>query len=377
MYGASKSLYNLIIHLHKNQLADCSVTCRNDGPFVSKMKDAGIPIRIVPFELWVELWCKTNLVKTFLSQPWYFLKKYYRLLLGNANLSKKIISELSGSNFDLVYSNTIVMDFGWKLSRKLKVKHLWHIRETMLDHGIKPLFPFIWRTVKRSDKILLISEYQKKLLALHDAVIIPNPVEEVVRIQELSNRALQRKIFETGDPTFCIIGHITPNKGQKDAIRALGLISKAYPKARLTLVGNGSAEEIKRLKEIALNLGIQDKLTFTGFLDNTYEVLLESDASLVCSREEAFGRVTIESIICRKPVIGFCGGATPELLGSDGSVGVLYNTVEELAEIMVRFIENPMFPQRIANKAFETIGMKYSTQASAEAVLAEINRMLN
>ena len=66
------------------------------------------------------------------------------------------------------------------------------------------------------------------------------------------------------------------------------------------------------------------------------------DVELVCSRAEAFGRVTVEAMLGGIPVIGSNTGGTPELI-QDGKNGYLYKygNPEELESKMEIFIANP------------------------------------
>jgi glycosyltransferase involved in cell wall biosynthesis len=60
---------------------------------------------------------------------------------------------------------------------------------------------------------------------------------------------------------------------------------------------------------------------------------------LMCSHSEAMGRVTAEAMAYGRPVIGFNGGATPELIEPNKS-GLLYNNLQELTEHMLNMSRN-------------------------------------
>ena len=49
----------------------------------------------------------------------------------------------------------------------------------------------------------------------------------------------------------------------------------------------------------------------------------QADIGLTCSRNEAFGRTTVEALLMGKPVIGTNTGGTVDLI-SDGVDGLLY-----------------------------------------------------
>ena len=57
--------------------------------------------------------------------------------------------------------------------------------------------------------------------------------------------------------------------------------------------------------------------------------------AIMCSHNEAFGRVTIEYMLSGLPVIAYNGGATPEII-EDNVSGLLYNTIPEMVSCIKR-----------------------------------------
>ena len=76
------------------------------------------------------------------------------------------------------------------------------------------------------------------------------------------------------------------------------------------------------------------------------------DVELVCSRAEAFGRITAEAMMGGMPVIGSDTGGTPELI-REGETGFLYEygNSEALADRMAFFIEHPEAITMMGHKA--------------------------
>jgi glycosyltransferase involved in cell wall biosynthesis len=88
-----------------------------------------------------------------------------------------------------------------------------------------------------------------------------------------------------------------------------------HPSAHLVIAGTGSRADALRLQAAAL--GIEDRVDFVGFIDDSrlaayYQA---ADAFVLPTRElEGFGLVTVEALACGTPVLGTPVGATPELL---------------------------------------------------------------
>jgi glycosyltransferase involved in cell wall biosynthesis len=79
--------------------------------------------------------------------------------------------------------------------------------------------------------------------------------------------------------------------------------------------------------------GVGSSIKFAGQLDDPFPPIRDADVLLMCSKCEAFGRVTVEAMLFGKPVIGARSCGTIELV-SDGFNGYLYEPTdyEDLAE---------------------------------------------
>jgi glycosyltransferase involved in cell wall biosynthesis len=88
--------------------------------------------------------------------------------------------------------------------------------------------------------------------------------------------------------------------------------------------------------------GIQDRIHFVGYVNNSAAHVRASDVVLVCSRCEAFGRVTVEGMLAGKPVVGSRSGGTAELL-IDGFNGFGYTPgdADDLAEKIQHLHDHP------------------------------------
>jgi hypothetical protein len=83
-------------------------------------------------------------------------------------------------------------------------------------------------------------------------------------------------------------------------------------------------------------------------------VIDQADIVLVCSQNEAFGRITLEAMLLKKPVIGTNAGGTPELI-REGVNGLLYTPGEciELAEKIEYFIRHPEKIREFGENGYE------------------------
>jgi glycosyltransferase involved in cell wall biosynthesis len=115
---------------------------------------------------------------------------------------------------------------------------------------------------------------------------------------------------------------------------------------------------------------------FVDFTEDRYRYFQQSHAALMCSRSEAFGRVTVEAMKLGLPVIGADRGGTPELV-RDRETGLLYphGDPSALAERIDRLYRDRELRERLGSDArkwaWATFSVRRHTQDVME-ILAEI-----
>ncbi|MFF4759216.1 glycosyltransferase [Streptomyces sp. NPDC001292] len=122
------------------------------------------------------------------------------------------------------------------------------------------------------------------------------------------------------------VGRLVPRKGFDRAIRALAGI----PNAELLVAGGpeadllGAEPEAERLRAIAAEYGVSDRVTLLGGVSRARMPGLMAGADLVLSlpRYEPFGIVPLEAMACAKPVVASAVGGQLDTVVHD-STGVL------------------------------------------------------
>ncbi len=112
-------------------------------------------------------------------------------------------------------------------------------------------------------------------------------------------------------------------KGIDLLIAALGRL-QGRGGAAWELVVVGSGPEAERLKRLAADLSLADRVRFTGRLDHDAAIgeIMRGDIFCLPSRAETFGMVFLEAMACGKPVVA-CLGTGAEDLVIDGITGRL------------------------------------------------------
>ena len=107
-------------------------------------------------------------------------------------------------------------------------------------------------------------------------------------------------------------------------VRAMPSVLAHHPDAFLVVVGEG--EDKVRLKEIASDLKVQDKVIFSGRVSSEHlpSYYRNCDIFVLPSTKEGLGIVYLEAMQFSKPCIGVTAGAAREVI-SEGETGLLVN----------------------------------------------------
>jgi len=99
------------------------------------------------------------------------------------------------------------------------------------------------------------------------------------------------------------LARLIPQKDQKTLIRAFSKLVKSEPKVKLIIVGGGKLE--KSLKKLVRDLGIEDRVIFTGSVERAevYKILHILDVFVMTSLWEGFCVAVLQAMAARKPVI--------------------------------------------------------------------------
>ena len=140
---------------------------------------------------------------------------------------------------------------------------------------------------------------------------------------------------------FINVAWMNENKKQSNILHAFAEACKLYPDLRLTLGGDGP--ERPQLHQLTNDLGIAEKVKFTGLLsrEQVLNEMANADAFVLSSRHETFGVVVIEALALGKPVIATrCGGPESILRKEDGIL-IPVDDINALAAAMRQLLENP------------------------------------
>jgi glycosyltransferase involved in cell wall biosynthesis len=265
--------------------------------------------------------------------------------------SREIARIARQTDAEVIVTNTLVIATGALAARRAKRPHVWFLHEFgKEDHGYQFHFgrPGSIKFMNQYTDLFLVNSMA---LQKHFAQWIPATKLRRVHYGVEVPHDLPSRVPSDQTPRLVLVGHRKPSKGPQDAIAAIKLLAEAGNEVDLDLIGRGDPAFDKQLRDQVAQSGIDGRVHFVGFDEHHFELVNGADIALMCSRCEAFGRVTVEAMKLGKPVVGAESGATPELI-RHGWNGVLYQPGHyvDLAHAIERLASDPVAAREMGKR---------------------------
>lgn len=165
-------------------------------------------------------------------------------------------------------------------------------------------------------------------------------------------------------------------KGHETFLRALALLPPSAP-VRGYIVGGalyeteGSQLSLEELRQMAAQLGLADRVGFTGFVREPAAALRALDIVVHASiAPEPFGRVIVEGMACGRAVIASRAGGAQELF-TDGAdaLGHTPDDAHELAACINKLASDKDLRARLGNAGRRTAKERFDRRRLADELL--------
>ena len=159
-------------------------------------------------------------------------------------------------------------------------------------------------------------------------------------------------------------------KGLDGIIRAVALLKEQFPDVRAIIAGDGPEEE--KLKALARELGITDRVVFPGRVSRaeTWHLRKSSEIYVLNSTYEGLPHTVLTSFAARIPTIATDIPGTNEAV-YDSVSGLLVPAGDDhaLAEAIARLFRDPALRAKLVAGAEKILAEKFSWEAHLETLL--------
>lgn len=253
-----------------------------------------------------------------------------------------------------------------------------HVPVVIYTEHARDIFPNIKvRIVERMlsmfvDRIIVVAEVLKENLVKHEwfnpskITTIYNGIDEnkFTKVREADD---VKSIlgFSKNNHVIGIIGRLDPIKNHKCLIKAVHLVNKRFPEAKLLIIGDGSYRH--ELELFVKEQGAGEHVFFLGTREDVPQLLNAIDIFVLCSISEGMPVTLLEAMATERPIVATKVGGIHEII-EHGREGILVesNNHELLAEAIADLLAHKDKAMRLGSSARKRLKERFTLAAMIE-----------
>lgn len=177
------------------------------------------------------------------------------------------------------------------------------------------------------------------------------------------------------DVCCALAARLTAVKDIGTAIKAFAKALQEAPQLRLFIAGDGEDEE--SLKKLTRHLGVQERITFCGWVGDIPHYFAAMDVNILSSLSETFPYSILEGVREYCATVSSDVGGMPDLITS-GENGFIFQPgdADALAKYLVRLAKQPELRQSFAQALYEKAAQEFSLQCMCDMQIQNYERVL-
>lgn len=205
--------------------------------------------------------------------------------------------------------------------------------------------------------------------------LIANPFQAMVIDQTRAHAFVSGSAERLRRPVIVFIGTLTERKRPSVFLAAAAEISE-FMNVEFVLLGR-ETHILPDLKKQVTDLGLDDRVTFAGFCDDITNLIPHYDLLIAPAINEAHGRVLIEAMLGRVPVIAADSGGHREII-ENRKTGLLVTPDDPTAFSSAAkvLLEENKFRETLVDNAWSWASSTFSPRAHAGRVVGIYRNLL-
>jgi glycosyltransferase involved in cell wall biosynthesis len=215
-----------------------------------------------------------------------------------------------------------------------------------------------------ADRIVELGIPRDRITILHNAVkpFVMPPAGEIDRV---------RQELGVGEEAVILsVGRLSLEKGHADLVRAAKILAgmEGVPSFRVVIVGDGPERET--LRKLAVELGVEKRVSFAGFQRDTKPYYAMAEMVAVPSHSEGSPNVVLEAMAVGLPIAACRVGGVPEIL-DEGVTGLMVETQrpEQMAQALFRLLSDAELRSRLGAAARARAESAHTPEAYRRALV--------
>jgi hypothetical protein len=290
----------------------------------------------------------------------------------NPLLLKKLINKFKP--YDLIHVHLFPAFYYVSLIKKyfgLKSKLIFHEHSTMNKRRHRPLFKYVEQYIyKEYDHIICISNDAK--INLLNWICYNDQSVSILFNGIFLNEFIHAKSLDLPKPmgvdtkiiSILMTGRFSEQKDQGTLIKAL-----QYLPSNIHVYFAGEGKLLGKNKKLARQTGVEDRVTFLGFISSIASYMKSADINVLSSNWEGFGLAAVEGMATGKPFIGSDIEGVNKIIGHGGLLFEKGNP-KDLAHKIKLLINDPNLYHYYTEQ-----GLKRAKQFSIENTIEQLNKI--
>jgi glycosyltransferase involved in cell wall biosynthesis len=255
--------------------------------------------------------------------------------------------------------------------RRRRTPLIWHARTAPADRWLDPILARLAHTIVANSGA---TACRFQAWPATRVIVVPNGVDLGRFRPGAADPALRRALgLPLDGPVVGYFGRLEHGKGADVLLAAAEPLLLKVPAATLLVVGDGPLGA--PLARRALTSGA--RAIFAGKRSDVPDLLRLCDVIAVPSRQEAFGRILIEAMASRVPVVASAVGGIPEVV-ADGVTGLLVppEDPDALAAALALTLADTAATATRVRRAAADVAARFDAHTHAARIHAVYDRVL-
>jgi glycosyltransferase involved in cell wall biosynthesis len=301
--------------------------------------------------------------KTYLKIPSFMRKAWLESIINVTTFPYfifKIARLAKRKGIELIYANhQIHFPVAIGAGRISGIPAVIHSRE--VTKGFWPRLYFSWM-VKSSvlQRVFSVSKVSAELYAFTGKTEVVYDCIDMNKVKENADPELRKQHNIKQEETIIgYLGRIIERKGVPLLIEAFAKIAADFPKTKLVIVGGNDPglhyDLLGQYGKLTQDLGVQERVIFTGFYPKPGNYLVDFDVSVLPSLDpEPFGMVVMEAMALKIPVVIPDNSGVAEVI-MDGKQGLHFQakSADSLAKTLKKALKDQELRGKVGEGGFE------------------------
>ncbi|MEM5807813.1 MAG: glycosyltransferase [Candidatus Aenigmatarchaeota archaeon] len=259
-------------------------------------------------------------------------------------------------------------------------KPLAFIANFFTENLLKKASTIIVQSPNYSNSSKILQKYKNKTVVIPSCIdvkeyVITKKVKE--KIKKLKSALDLRRKF-----VVLFVGRLAPYKGLEYLIKAFKKVSDKFgDKIKLLIVGEGDLKQ--RLINEVVKLKLEKNVKFIGYVKDddliAYYNLCDIFVLPSITRQEAFGLVQLEAMICGKPVISTNIESGVSFVNQHNKTGLIVppKDPKSLAKAIITLFQNERMRKKFSRNCIKRVKLFFNKELMIKKTLEVYDKILN